>query len=104
MRAQNPCILLVDDSEDDLMLIARAFKKNGVTALIRSVSSGTEAIDYLRGGGEFGDRGELPYPSFIMTDLKMPNGDGFSVLENLKHHPMWRIIPTYYPPLWILMT
>jgi CheY-like chemotaxis protein len=93
MKAQNPCILLVDDSEDDLMLIARAFKKNGTTALIRTTESGNEAIAYLRGEGKFGDRAEFPYPTFIMTDLKMPDGDGFSVLENLKYHSSWRIIP-----------
>jgi CheY-like chemotaxis protein len=94
MKAQNPCILLVDDIKEDLMLIGRAFKKNGVTALIQSVESGNEAIAYLRGAGKFGDRGKFPYPTFIMTDLKMPNGDGFSVLENLKQNPAWRIIPT----------
>ena len=93
MKTQKPCILLVDDSEDDLLFIVRAFKKNGVAALIQSVESGREAIAYLRGEGQFGDRGKFPYPTFILTDLKMPNGDGFSVLENLKQNPSWRIIP-----------
>jgi CheY-like chemotaxis protein len=94
MKAQRPCILLVDDSEDDLFLVIRAFKKNGIAALIQSVESGTEAIAYLNGEGKFGDRAKFPYPSFIMTDLKMPNGDGFSVLASLKANPSWRIIPT----------
>ena len=29
-----------------------------------------------------------------MTDLKMPEGDGFSVLQHLKSTPEWAIIPT----------
>ncbi len=30
----------------------------------------------------------------VMTDLKMPMGDGFSVLQHLKSTPEWAIIPT----------
>ncbi|MBA4150897.1 MAG: response regulator [Verrucomicrobia bacterium] len=31
---------------------------------------------------------------FITTDLKMPGGDGFAVLEHIKGNPAWAIIPT----------
>ncbi|MBA4146723.1 MAG: response regulator [Verrucomicrobia bacterium] len=87
-------ILAVDDEANDQLLITRAFRKNGVTCPIHWVSSGEEAIAYLKGSGEFADRARFAYPSFIMTDLKMPNGDGFSVLQHLKSTPEWAIIPT----------
>jgi CheY-like chemotaxis protein len=48
----------------------------------------------MMGEGKYADRKKYEYPTFIMTDLKMPNGDGFDVLNHLKRNPMWAIIPT----------
>jgi CheY-like chemotaxis protein len=94
MKAQNPAILFVDDSEDDQLLVVRAFRRAGITVPINCVSSGNQAIAYLKGERKFSDRSIFPYPSLIITDLKMPNGDGFSVLQHLKSKPEWKIIPT----------
>jgi CheY-like chemotaxis protein len=58
------------------------------------VADGTEAIAYLKGWGEFSDRQKFQYPSFILTDLKMPLGDGMILLEYLKRNPASAIIPT----------
>ena len=74
--------------------MALAFRQNGVTHGIQCLSGGQEAIAYLKGDRKYSDRTRFPYPSFIMTDLKMPAGDGFSVLEHLKSVPEWAIIPT----------
>jgi len=30
----------------------------------------------------------------MITDLKMPDGDGFAVLEHFKQNPDWAVIPT----------
>ena len=46
------------------------------------------------GEGKFADRAKYAYPTFIITDLKMAGGDGFSVLQHLKKNPEWAIIPT----------
>jgi len=94
MKNKNFTILAIDDSTDDQLLITRAFRKNDVTCPIHWVGSGEEAITYLMGEGKFSDRALFPYPSFVMTDLKMPMGDGFTVLEFLKKNPEWAIIPT----------
>jgi CheY-like chemotaxis protein len=94
MKTRDITILAIDDSRDDQDLITRAFRMNGVTCHISWASSGNEAIAYLQGEGQFSDRSRFPYPTFIMTDLKMPNGDGFSVLEHLKSKPEWAVIPT----------
>jgi DNA-binding response OmpR family regulator len=48
----------------------------------------------MMGEGKYADRTLFAYPTFIMTDLKMPGSDGFAVLEFLKKNPEWAIIPT----------
>ncbi len=87
-------ILIVEDNEDDQFMIERAFRKIGVTDPIHLVSSGQEAIAYMMGEGKYADRNMYEYPTFIMTDLKMPNGTGFDVLYHLKSNPSWSVIPT----------
>ena len=86
--------MVVEDDPNDQFLIEEAFRKIGVTDPIQVVSSGSEAIAYMMGEGKHSDRQKYAYPTFIMTDLKMPNGDGFAVLEFLKGNPQWKVIPT----------
>ncbi|MDB6025905.1 MAG: response regulator receiver protein [Verrucomicrobiales bacterium] len=86
-------ILVVDDSEDDCTLIQRAFRKTGMTDPIQFVGSGNEAVAYFAGEGAFADRTRFPYPSIVITDLKMAHGDGFHVLQHLKSHPDFAVIP-----------
>lgn len=94
MRTYHATILIVEDNPSDHLLIREAFKFIGVTDPIQIVSSGNEAIAYMKGDGKFSDRTTYAYPTFIVTDLKMPDGDGFTVLEFLKRNPEWAIIPT----------
>ncbi len=93
MKKYNATILLVDDDSSFLALVERAFRQNGVTSPIHAVHDGAEAIAYMMGEGRFADRVIYEYPTFIMTDLKMPGSDGFAVLEHLKGNPEWAIIP-----------
>lgn len=94
MRKIHPTILVVDDDVNDQFLIETAFKKIGVTDPIHSVGDGSEAIKYMMGEGKFADRKKYAYPTFIITDLRMPGKDGFAVLEFLKGNPEWAVIPT----------
>lgn len=94
MTDYHKTILVVEDEEADAILIEKAFRDNGVKGPIRIVHSGSEAIAYLMGEGRYADREKFAFPTFIMTDLKMPNGDGFEVLHHLKSNPEWSIIPT----------
>jgi CheY-like chemotaxis protein len=94
MKRSNPTILVVDDDPNDLMLVQSAFQAAGVTSRIQTATSGQEAIAYLSGEGIFADRDVYVYPDFVITDLKMPNGDGFAVLEHFKENPEWAVIPT----------
>lgn len=94
MKKYNATILLVDDDADFLFFVERAFRKNGVASPIHQVRDGVEAISYMLGEGKYADRKAYEYPTFVITDLKMPRGDGFSVLQHLKANPEWAIIPT----------
>jgi CheY-like chemotaxis protein len=94
MKKFHATILVVDDDENDQVFIMQAFRKIGVTDPIHVVSGGDEAIGYMKGEGKYADRTNFAYPTFILTDLKMPKGDGFAVLYFLKSNPDWAVIPT----------
>jgi CheY-like chemotaxis protein len=94
MKKRKPTLLVVEDDPNDQLLLMRAFKTAGVTTRIHLVNDGKEAIAYMMGEGKFADREVFCYPTFIMTDLKMPRADGFAVLEFLKGNPEWAVIPT----------
>jgi len=94
MKKYHSTIMAVDDDDNDLVLIENAFRVIGVTDPIHLITGGREAIAYMVGEGKYSDRQAYPYPTFIMTDLKMPGADGFAVLEHLKNNPAWAVIPT----------
>ena len=93
MKVKNPSILLVEDDENDQHLIQHAFKSVGIRTPIHIARHGGEAIAYLNGEGKYSDRKRYPFPTTIITDLKMPVMDGFSVLLHRKHQAHWSIIP-----------
>jgi CheY-like chemotaxis protein len=73
-------ILLVENNQDDILLILRAFQRAGVTRRIQAVTSGMDAVAYLQGTPPYGDREKYPLPAVILFDIKMPGMDGFQVL------------------------
>jgi CheY-like chemotaxis protein len=80
-------ILLVDDSENDILLLRRAFKKAEFNSPLQEVHNGEEAIAYLKGDGVYADRNLHPLPSFILLDLNMPMKNGFDVLAWAREQP-----------------
>ena len=77
----NEFILLVEDDENDVTLLQRAFKKAGLDDWLRVVRDGQEAINYLSGQGGYADREKFPLPFLMLLDLKMPGTGGFEVLR-----------------------
>ncbi|MEY2429727.1 MAG: hypothetical protein QOJ40_2612 [Verrucomicrobiota bacterium] len=80
-------ILLVDDSENDIFLMRRAFKKAEFDTLLQEVHNGEQAIAYLKGEGVYGDRSTYPLPSVMLLDLNMPMKNGFDVLRFARAQP-----------------
>ena len=89
-RALN--ILLVDDSEDDVLLARTVFGRLAFPHTLEAISSGAAALDYLRETGKYaGSR--RPLPNLILLDINMPGIDGFSLLREIKADPKLRKIP-----------
>jgi CheY-like chemotaxis protein len=87
-------ILAIDDDPNDRHFLNKALQQVAPETTIHLMEGGQEAIAYLMGEGKYSDRAEFPYPTFIITDLKMPAIDGFDVLEHIKSNPAWAVIPT----------
>lgn len=65
----NRNILLVDDSEEHLLLISQFYKANGYA--LECAKNGQEALDFLKAKEGTG------LPAFILLDLVMPVMDGY---------------------------
>jgi CheY-like chemotaxis protein len=74
-------MLLVDDSENDLILLETALEQARFNCNIQKALNGEEAIAYLRGEDRFKDRVRFPVPAAVLLDLNMPNKNGFEVLS-----------------------
>jgi CheY-like chemotaxis protein len=77
-------ILLVEDEPNDVFLIERAFRKCGFERSLHIVSDGDQAIAYLEGANEYGDREKFPLPGLVLLDLKLPRRSGLEVLAWLR--------------------
>ena len=80
-------ILYVEDDENDVFLVERAFRQAGIDTPLQVVRDGQVALDYLAGAGDFADRQAHPLPFLILLDLKLPKINGFQVLEWLSRQP-----------------
>jgi two-component system response regulator len=79
-------ILVVDDSPDDVALMLRALRKNGITNHVDIASDGEEALKYL-----FGDRA-APL-SLVLLDINLPKVNGLDVLRQIRAHETTRRLP-----------
>jgi CheY-like chemotaxis protein len=80
-------ILLIDDSENDTILMRRAFIKARLLNPLLAVANGEEAIAYLTGTGKYANRVEYPLPGLVLLDIKMNGMDGFEVLRWIRSQP-----------------
>lgn len=86
-RHEEHVILVAEDDENHVFFIKRAFERASLLNPVHFVSDGEQAIAYLAGEGKYFNRDEFPLPSLLLLDLKMPNKDGFEVLEWIREHP-----------------
>ncbi|MBB5233786.1 response regulator [Deinococcus budaensis] len=83
-------ILLVEDSEPDVLLTQEAFEGARVPNRVHVVRDGVEALRFLRGEGEHAG---MPRPDVILLDINMPRKNGLEVLAEIKNDPELAPIP-----------
>jgi two-component system response regulator len=89
----NKIVLLVEDSEDDIELTLRSFKKNNLANQVVVSRNGQDALDYLFAKGVHAHRSPTELPVLILLDLKLPKLDGIEALKQIRAHPLTKYIP-----------
>ncbi|MBF0398833.1 MAG: response regulator [Desulfobacterales bacterium] len=77
-------ILVVDDNPFNLDILQKLLTDNGYE--VRSTTSGKLALKYI----------QKYLPDLLLLDVKMPDMDGFEVLNNLKANPETSEIPAIF--------
>jgi len=93
MNVTDQPILLVEDDENDVMLLQRAFRRAAIVNPLQVVRHGDDAVAYLEGTGEFADRRLHPLPVLMLLDLKLPRRTGLEVLQWVKERDGVKKIP-----------
>lgn len=78
--------MLIDDSLMDRALAEEAFASLDQPCTLSTLSSGREALDALLAPGAV-------LPDVVLLDINMPGMDGFTVLQQLKRHPILKTLP-----------
>lgn len=87
-----PVILQVEDREEDIYLLDRAFRQAGLEVRIQTATDGQQAVDYLAGKGRYADREQYPLPYLVLLDLKLPLRMGLDVLAWVRTQPSLRTL------------
>ncbi len=77
-------ILLVEDNEDDVFMMKRAFRKASIPNPLLAVRDGVAALEYLEGKGAYADRAKFPFPLVMFLDLNMPRKSGLEVIAYVR--------------------
>jgi CheY-like chemotaxis protein/DNA-binding XRE family transcriptional regulator len=85
-------VLLVQDNSSDADRALRAFKQARFSNPLKWVTTGREALEYLRCEGRYVGRDPVT-PQLVLLDLDLPDGSGLAVLRAIKARAETRSIP-----------
>ncbi len=75
-------ILLVEDSEDDIVLIRETLLGGKLINVMHIARDGEQALAYLRNEGPYAD---AKRPGLILMDINMPKKNGLETLDEIRH-------------------
>jgi len=81
MTLRNTTIIVVEDTYDDLYLISTILTHSGIE--VKAARNGRECLEIV----------QQHKPGMIVTDLSMPDMDGWEMLKQLRSNPSTEAIP-----------
>src|SRR5258706_11736112 len=80
------CILVVEDRQDDVLVLKRAFQEAGLSRPLVVARDGQEALTYLDGCTRADISETISTPALMLLDLKMPRVSGFEILAWVRNN------------------
>ena len=85
--------ILVEENEDDILFLQRAWKACDISHSLRVAVGGKSAIGYLEEWNRSRDRGETPPALVVMVDDKMSSLGGVETLKTIRGREEWKHVP-----------
>jgi CheY-like chemotaxis protein len=92
MATQPITLILAEDDDGHASLVQRNLRRAGFVNEMIHVKDGQEALDYIRGEGDFKGRTLNPFV-LLLLDINMPRVDGVEVLRRIKGDAETSMIP-----------
>lgn len=78
-----PIALLIEDDDDMIAMLRLFLEAEGYR--VRVVYNGVHALQLIES--------MIELPNIVILDVLLPGIDGFTVLERLRHRPIWAAVP-----------
>lgn len=86
-------VLLIEDDADHLELTVQALHEAGVRNPLHTAGSLAEALAYLKERARLAETGDGTLPCLILLDLRLPDGSGLDLLQEIRQTPALRLVP-----------
>jgi len=90
---EDKVILLIEDSQDDIALTLRAFKKCNIKNTVNIIEDGQDALDYISCKGKFEGKDPLDLPTVVLLDINLPKVNGFEILKAFRENEATKFLP-----------